>query len=84
MNPSPTQAYAMRLATGFMPCETMRAEVKQSARVFHAAGHSIHESVLLAAESIAPYAEWQSRTFDYPRARHYVPAQYINDNDLED
>jgi hypothetical protein len=54
MNPSPTQAYAMRLATAFTPCETMRAEVKQSARVFHDAGHSIHESVLLAAESIAP------------------------------
>jgi hypothetical protein len=84
MNPSPTQAYAMRLATAFMPCESMRAEVKQSARIFHDAGHSIHESVLLAAESIAPYAEWQSGTFDYPYARHYVPAQWINDNDLED
>jgi hypothetical protein len=56
----------MRLATAFMPCETMRAEVKQSARMFHDAAHSIHESVLLAAESIAPYAEWQSGTFDYP------------------
>jgi hypothetical protein len=28
MNPSASQAYAMRLATAFMPCETMRTEVE--------------------------------------------------------
>ena len=59
MNPSPTQAYAMRLATAFMPCETMRAEVKQSARILHDAGHSIHESVLLAAESIVAIGDFR-------------------------